>query len=271
MDKANLQNKKINQGIDELQATLVPLVQEMFRSGEICFTSDFYQATESGHNWILKEKIPGNFLVESYEKNPERYFQISQKIAQDYQKVIRRYFEKYEQSTEDLLESGKRKLFGNFFKWSGLIVEAGLLQHEEVLILAEEFEKLIAKKGADFFGYTHGNVIGDHVFVANQNEQETFYLLGMRFTPSPVPDCYDFLRSLDWIFLKSFSDEKNFQAIVGNLKKCSAEFGQAEISLIFALRAIGILGWDMLQRGDWGVGDKDEKIKYLLKFIRREW
>lgn len=134
--------------------------------------------------------------------------------------------------------------------------------------LKEDFENLIAKKRDDTFGLVHGNVIGDHIFIT---ENKTPYLLGMRIVPKIGKGYYDFLRSLDWIFLKSESNEKNFDFVISQMKEKTSDFDWEEVRLVFALRCLGVLGWDVVNRGDYGEGDKSEKMKFLLKFIRRNY
>lgn len=55
------------------------------------------------------------------------------------------------------------------------------------------------------------------------------------------------------------------------MKKYLGQHNWEEVKLVFALRCIGILGWDMLHRGDFGKGDVEKKKEVLLKFIRREY
>jgi hypothetical protein len=110
------------------------------------------------------------------------------------------------------LEAGKAWVFGSLLKWSGSLVESGDLHHREVVGLTEEFEKVIERKREDFFGFFHGNVIGDHLLL---DAFRTPYLFGMRIVLRPGNGYYDFLRALDWLILKTPTHEKTFDDVVG--------------------------------------------------------
>lgn len=263
-----LSESRIELDIEKFQDKLVPLVQEMFSNDEICFTSDFYKPSEDGNNWLLKNDLSGNFIVDFYKEDPNWYVETSKKIADDYQKVVEKYFSVYGENIGNLFEEGEDNLFETLSKWSAPLVESELISLNDVNILKSEFEELVSKKKENLFGYVHGNIIGDHIYV---DENKTLYLLGMRITSRAGKGYYDFLRSLDWIFLKSESDENNFNFIIDQMKQNTKDFDWEEVRLIFALRCVGILGWDMIHRGDYGAGDKNEKIKYLLRFINREY
>lgn len=268
----SIKREEANEEIMELQPVLVPLIHGMRREirpeGRICFTTDYAKSSPDGNSWILKKAVPGRDLKNYFDSNPEWVVETSKKIVDDYQKVIARYFEQNPTERGNLLEDGRKWLFGNLLKWSGPIVEEGLISHLEIRELLDDFESLVRGKGEDLFGYAHGNVIGDHIYVG---ENKTLYLLGMRIVPRPGKGYYDFLRALDWLFLKMPNEEENFKRIVGWMKKYIAEYNWEEVQFVFALRCVGILGWDMLHRGDFGEGNIQKKKEFLLRFIRREY
>lgn len=262
-----IRQKRVNEEIDELQNDLILLVKRMHRGKKICFTSVPYRGVPGGNHWRPAEDIKGDYVFESLGHDSDGVVKISKKISTDYQKVALEYVTSSERN-DNLLEDGKSWLFGVLLKWSGSIVEKGLMSHKEVVKLTEAFEEVIQKRGEDFFGYVHGNIIGDHIYVG---ENKTLYLLGMRVISRPGRGYYDFLRALDWIILKTDSKKINFDRILSWMKKHLSEYDWEEVKLVFALRCIGILGWDMLYREDYGKGDFETKKDLLLKFIRRDY
>ncbi len=260
-NKQNEDNKKIL----ELQKDLVPLIQEMYKNGEICFSSMFSMASEDGNFWKPAENMPGKFLYTFFEERPDWVVEMNKKISDDYQKVIEKFLgEKFE---KDLLAEGKDWIFEKLELWIRPIIDAGLIKAEEIEKIKDDFREIISRKSEEFFGQFHGNVIGDHIFIG---EDTTPYLLGMRIVPRPGRGYYDFLRSLDWMLLKA-DKENNFDRTAGWMQKYLGDYDWEEIKLVFALRCVGIMGWDALHRGDHGVGDFEQKKEMLLKFIRREY
>lgn len=265
--KKIIRQKQANQNIIQLQNDLIPLVKRLWENKEICFTSVPYEEVAGGNYWQPVEEIKGEYLFKYLDINLDWVVKISKKIADDYQKVALEYLHSSRQD-DNLLGDGRNWLFNSLSKWSGAIVEKGWMNHREIADLAEAFEEVIRKRGEDFFGYAHGNIIGDHIYVG---EDKILYLFGMRVVPRPSRGYYDFLRALDWILLKTDSNEINFTRIVDWMKRYLSKYEWEEIKLVFALRCIGILGWDMLHRGDYGRGDFETKKKLLLKFIKREY
>ncbi len=158
--------KKIaNVEIDEVQKELVPIVDRLFRDGKISFRSGFYHGANSRDTWELNDCVKGKYLFETF---PEKFYQtmaMSYNIVNQYQEVVKEYLlTKKVLSEKDFIFNGQKWLFGKLLLWSGPIVEAGLMSHKEIINLANDFQKTIAVRGADFFGYAHGNIIGDHIF-----------------------------------------------------------------------------------------------------------
>lgn len=263
--ESNRRQKMANEKIIAMQKYLIPLINSMHAKDEICFKAILAKENESRDYWVPIDEIKGRYLYTYFEENSEWVVMISKKIADDYQKIILEYQRQNPEEFKNTLENGKKWLFGKLFMWGGSIVEEGLLDHSEVEKLAKEFQNIINKRGEDFFGYAHGNVIGDHIYVS---EEKNLYLLGMRILPRPGRGYYDFLRALDWLILKTGAD---FEKIIGWMKQYVTSQDWEEVKLVFALRCIGILGWDMLQRGDFGVGDSKKTREILLKFIRRDY
>ena len=264
----NFRVNKTNQKIMEFQKKLVPLIRKMNENVEISFSSVLHDSTEGGYNWRPAKEIKGEFLEKSFPADPERAIEISKKIADDYQKVIYRYLQTNDAELEGEREKARDWLFGNLLKWSGPIVEEGIIEHNDVEKIVKGFEKALEREGDAFFGYCHGNIIGDHVFL---DENKNPYLFGLKIVVRPGDGYYDFLRTVDWFLLKSDNEKIDFDKITGWMKKHLSEENWEDVKLVFALRCIGILGWDMLHRGDFGTGRSDVKINLLKKFILRDY
>ncbi len=264
----NMRQKKADETIVSLQKELIPLVSEMRKNKEICFTTVQATGAPSGDYWIPIKNIKGDYIYKTFDANHDWVIETSKSVADDYQKVIAEYFRRNPDKVGNLLEDGKNWLFGKLLMWSGSIVEEGLMSHQEISELTKAFENAVRKKSKSFFGYFHGNVIGNHIYVG---EDKTLYLLGMRIVPRPGKGYYDFLRALDWLLLKTDSQKIDFNRIVGWMKQYLKQYDWEEVKLVFTLRCIGILGWDILHRGDFVKGNVEVKKKLLMKLIRRDY
>lgn len=264
----NIRQKKFNEQAIALQGELIPIVSEMLENGKICFSSTPVAGDSEGNYWKPISDIKGDYIYKSFNEKPEWVIETSKKIADDYQKVISEYFKRNPEESIDIFGTGKEHLFGKLLMWGGSIVEEGLMNHQKIVEIAKAFKNAIERKGENFFDYAHGNVIGDHIFIG---EDKILYLLGMRIVSRPGKGYYDFLRSLDWLLLKTDNEIIDFDRTVGWMKQYLQQYDWEEVKLVFSLRCMGILGWDMLHRGDFGKGDFEKKKNLLLKFIRREY
>lgn len=219
-----------------------------------------------GEGWILLEEIEGQLLNDFYWEKPDWCVNMSKKIADDYQLVIRET--RKIQNLGDLLKDGQEWLFSRLNLWSKPIVDAGLIDFSLVQQLKKEFEDVISRKGEDFFSWVHGNIIGDHLIVSG----EDIYLLDLNAVPRAGRGYHDFLRALDFMFLKSENEEKVFASIPKWMKQYLSGLDEEEVKLVFAFRNIGILGWDILKhKAEEGKGNIERKKQLALKFIRREY
>lgn len=247
--------------IEPFQGRLMKIAEEM--EADLCFKVP--AIAKQGAGWILMEEIKGKFLNDFYVENPDWYSEVSKKVSDDYQKVVAKFLEK--ETPGNLLEDGKKWLFSMLCSWGGPIIEEGLMDFQTIKNLGEKFEAVVSDKGEDFFGWFHGNIIGDHLIIKN----EDVYLLDLHIASRPGKGYYDFLRALDWILLKTDNAETDLNRIVGWMKQYLEQYDREEVKLVIALRCIGILGWDMLHQGDLGKGDAEIKKKLLMKFIGREF
>lgn len=264
--RKNMQDSEIH----DLQLKLVSLARELYGIGEISFTSAEYIGAPDGNSWIPKEGRGWQALIECFADDPEFFVRISREISQGYQIVVSRYGLEYPDFSHDIFAEGRQWVFGSLLKWSGPIVEKGLLEYRDIAKIARDFERVMKESGYGFFEFAHGNVIGDHVYLS---ANKLPHLFGLRIVVRSGRGYYDFLRALDWLILKTDNEIADFHKIVSWMKQYLdlERFDWEEVKLVFALRCIGILGWDMLHRGDRGVGDTKKKIEILLRLIRREY
>lgn len=220
---------------------------------------------KQGEGWLLLERVSGKFLNDFYEDMPDWCVDISKKIADDYQLVIHEL--QKTQNLGDLLAEGQKWLLSRLNLWSKPIVDAGLIKFSLIQQFEKEFEDAISRKGEEFFTWAHGNIIGDHLIVSG----EDIYLLDLNVVPRGGKGYHDFLRALDFMFLKSEDEEKIFASIPKWMKQYLSEFDEEEMKLVFAFRNIGILGWDILhEKVEYTKGNLERKKQLALKFIKRE-
>jgi tRNA A-37 threonylcarbamoyl transferase component Bud32 len=218
---------------------------------------------KQGDGWILMEEIEGKFLNEFYNEKPDWCVEASKKIADSYQLVIQEI--QKTQFIGNLLEDGRQWLFSRLDAWSKPIVDAGLIEFSYIEKIKKELESIIAQKGEDFFGWVHGNIIGDHVIISGDD----IYLIDLAAVPRIGRGYYDFLRALDFMFLKTENEAQMFELISEWTKQYLAEFDEGEVKLVFAFRSIGILGWDILHENvEYAAGNLETKKRLALKFMK---
>ncbi len=230
--------------------------------GQLCFKVP--AVVKQGDGWILMEEIEGKFLNDFYEERPEWCADICKKIADDYKLVIQEI--QKEKSFKGLLNEGQEWFFSKLDLWSKPIVDAGLVNLLEVQEIKKECEAIISKKEENFFGWVHGNIIGDHVIISEKD----MYLLDLNAVPRIGGEYYDFLRALDFMFLKTKDEKKIFALILELIKRDLSEFNEDEVRLVFAFRSIGMLGWDIIHNKD-ECGNIEAKKQLALRFIKREY
>src|SRR3972149_36565 len=144
----------------------------------------------------ILEEIEGKLLNDFYGEKPEWYVEVSKKIADDYQLVIQEVQKTL--ALGDLLSEGKEWFSSRLETWGWPIFDAGLIDTAVLEKTQKDFDEVTAKNGEDFFGWFHGNIIGDHIIVSGEN----LYLLDLDAVPRPGRGYYDFLRALDFMLLK---------------------------------------------------------------------
>ncbi len=249
-------------GIEKHQKELFGIAKSM--ENELYFSVP--EVVGDGEGWLLMEDvgIDKKYLLDMYDNNPKEAIEIARKISDDYQKVVREFLKR--KAHYNILENGRKWLFSRLLLWSSPLVEAQKISFDEVKSIGDEFEEVINKKGEDFFGWFHGNIMGDHIIISDKGRP---YLLDLHIAPRAGRGYHDFLRSLDFMFLKSEKFEELFPVIVEEIESLSERY-EYEVKLVFAFRNIGILGWDVLKNGD-SKGFDPKKQELMLKFIKREY
>lgn len=258
-----------NGGIDLFQPKLLKMAKRM--EGELCFRVP--DVIEEGNGWYLMHKIKGLSLNDLIEKNPQEYVDKTFQLSGSYQELVRKMHRNFIESGESkklfAAGSGYDWAMSRILLWGMPIVKAGLLPFSEIQKIQKDFKEKFWKGGA-ISQLCHGNIIGDHVILSDDGP----YLLDLSMNPRPsFGVVYDFLRSLDFMVLKADKNQSEIiKDIPGWISKYLAGFDEEEVNLVFALRCLGALGWDMLQGEgkDYIIGDREEKTKFFLKMIRRE-
>lgn len=248
--------------IDPFQIRLFELAKEM--ESQLCFKVP--AILKSGDDWFLMEYIEGAPLNDFYVGKPDWCVRVSKEIVDSYQLLIAEMLRR--QPIGNLLDDGKKWLFSRLGLWSKPIVDAGLIDFSLVQELEREFRGVIAQKDETLFGWSHGNIIGDHILVSGND----LYLFDLNIVPRAGRGYHDFLRALDFMFLKSSNEQEIFESIPRWVRQYLSEFDENEVRLIFAFRFVGILGWDILHnRVEYVKGNLEKKKGFALRFIRREW
>ncbi|MEA1925755.1 MAG: hypothetical protein U9M90_00715 [Patescibacteria group bacterium] len=249
-------------GIEPFQVQLLKTAKLI--ESQLCFKVP--TIIKQGEDWILLEDIQGQSLNELIDRKPQWCAEVSKKITDDYQKVTAKILET--ENPGNLFEDGKRWIFSRLLLWGGSIINAGLMEYQEIKDIADEFERIIKQKGEDLFGWFHGNIIGDHVIVSGDD----IYLLDLHIVPRAGKNYYDFLRALDFMFLKSSKEEEMFNLIPQWVQKYLPQEDHEEVKLVLASRFIGILGWDILfHKVEYTEGSLEKKKELAMKFIKKEY
>lgn len=251
--------------IESFQVKLLKKAKEL--EGDLCFKVPDIE--KEGEDWLLLEKIDGCLLNEYYKNDSDGCAKISNDIAYDYQKLILAVNQNNELG--DVLLDGEQWLYSRLNIWSKPIVEADMIDISLVKRLKDDFAKNIKKKGANFFGWAHGNITGDHVMKTSTGDA---YLFDLDVVARVGKGYYDFLRALDFMFFKAENEQEIYEKIPRWMEKYLGDFSQEEVRLIFAFRNIGILGWDFLHNKS-VEQEKNinnyKKINMLLNFIDRTY
>ncbi len=247
--------------IDRFQVELSRLAKEL--ENNLCFKVPEIWA--KGPNWFLMREIKGKDLNNFYEEKVDWVLELSRDISESYKLLSEQFCLKNQ--LEISLPQAEKRLYGAINHWSKPILDAGLIEFREIQRIKNDFEEVIKHKGVDFFSWVHGNIIGDHILIANNKP----YLLDLAISNWPGVGYYDFLRALDFYFLRAENADLAYHKILERLDRLCDRFGE-EIKLVFALRMIGVLGHDMIRNKiSYLGGDFERKRDLALAFISRQY
>lgn len=248
--------------IDKYQLELLQLAKKIehrlfFRVPEII---------DYGEGYILMEEISGEFLNTFYEKDIEYCVRVSRQIADSYQVLIDEVQKQKNTDIVAIRQEAEEWFLSRLNMWSKLIIDAGMIEFSLVKDLIEQFDYYSNRP--NFFGWVHGNIIGDHIILSDGK----IYLLDLCAKSMLGGEYYDFLRAIDFMLLKSSQHKEVFRQIPHWINTYLSEFDQYEVRFVLAFRAIGLLGWDILQHNvEYTNGDLEEKKSILLQIIKGEY
>lgn len=234
-----------------LQQQLFELAQTM--SGQFSFIPESSKPFLSG-------EIKGEALSSFCAKKLDWCVEVSKEAADDYQRLIKKAQEN-NLISDNLPDLARQGIFLQLILWSKPIIDAGLIDFSLIQKLKDDFECWF-EKNDNCLGWFHGNIVDD--LIVSKND---IYLFNFSLVPRMGKNYYDFLRSLNSIFLK-FLQEKRVIPIERWIKKYLSHIPQKEIKLVMALEALKMLGQNILYHS---VEDNLKEQKIILRFVKREW
>ena len=73
------------------------------------------------------------------------------------------------------------------------------------------------------------------------------------------------------MILTSQNEEELRYKIPELIEKYLGTYPQEEVRIVFAIRSMGLLGWDILNSSDSINGSRYDKIMAAVQFIKRKW
>jgi len=219
---------------------------------------------KKGKDFYLAEFIEGDHLNSIIDSDPQKYIDIVHNISQDYQNLTDKFI--LTENLTDVIDEGKKWKEDKLNEWTKPIIEAGLTTEEKITELKSRFKKLKEKAESEFFGFSHGNIIGDHIILSGDD----IYLLDMHIAYRAGKGYLDFLRALDFMFLRAQDADAAYQLIVKTIDEQLSSIPTEHLRLALAFRAIGLLGCDIIKNNSPAcLGDKEKKKQYLADFINK--
>jgi hypothetical protein len=246
--------------IDPFQLELFLLAKKMEDKLSFKVPAIFF----SGDGYIVMEEIRGQFLNNFYENDIEWCVSLSKTVADSYQVLIDEFIKS--NSLGDLQKVAEKWFLSRLNMWSKPIIEQGLISFQFTQDLADQFQYYSNRE--NFFSWVHGNTIGDHIIISDNQ----VYLIDLSAEPRAGGQYYDFLRSIDFMILKSSKHNLIFTNLPRWINQYLSEFNEEEIKFILTFRAIGALGWDILHhKVEYTNGNIEEKKARLLNIIKGEY
>lgn len=253
-------------GIEPLQVELFETAKRI--ESELSFRVP--SVARHDHGWVLFEEIEGKMLNDFFTVDTDWCISVCKRITDGYQLIIREMQKNNKLPSTPVLGEGKEWVYSRLNLWSKPLLDAGLIDFSFVQNLCTEFGKIIESRGDNFFGFAHGNIIGDHIVVTKKKE---IYLLDLTAELKPGWQYYDFLRALDFLLVKTPYPQTVFESIPGWLRTHLNRFDYAEVRLVFALRNLGILGWDILHHKMTDIvhGRLEDRKRVILRLITGQY
>lgn len=193
--------------------------------------------------YLLLEYVEGQELKTLYATDLPKALAISRAICDDYQELIRTGQAAGTLPQHVDIGYASRWLGRVFQSWIERIIQKDLLTTQEALALFNELFQLAIKNPQQFFGFTHGNIHGEHVIL---DHQERPHLLDLTIEPRPGAAIYDRLRVLDFILLEHPKPEEARPVIIEELREIKKQYNPDIVEAVWSLRCIGLLGADIL-------------------------
>jgi len=214
-------------------------------------------SAEQKATWVLMEDVQGKKEADLIDTDPQFCIDKNWEIAQAYQTVIARYSQQEPLAVD--AAASFAWLFDRLEKWSAKIIEAQLITAADVARIKAIWDKLIAENGNRLIATVHGNIHGDHVIFPEQGP--SVILDPVIWVRPGRSEYYDWLRSLDWMILKSRQPEAMMNLVIKNIRQRLNHIPEEELRAFIALRAIGCLGADILGNMDIPPSERENERK----------
>jgi hypothetical protein len=170
----------------------------------------------------------------------------------------------------DLCQFGKEWVVGKTMnvakKWSEPIREHKYITEEEQQKFITALTQIVESGGEDFFGWFHGNIIGDHVIVRDDQKP---CVLDAAIIPRPGRNCYELLRSVDFLFLTTSDPQSVIDKIPGWKERYFSHVSEKEWNVTLTLRFVGMLVMDIITlHSQWAEDAKEKKIQLAQQLLK---
>lgn len=155
--------------------------------------------------------------------------------AQDYQRVLAAYGPTLAVTPEEAVKEMTRFLVA-IASWEAKLLRANPASAKAIKTIITDLIKLYYKYGADFIGYAHGDIHGEHVLY-QAGEKPT--LLDLNAQVRPGRGCYDEIRALDSTAAHSFSPTALHILIAERIRELETRFDPQLVRGVMGARLLG--------------------------------
>jgi hypothetical protein len=223
---------------------------------ELCFRVP--ELVDFDEEMLLSAYVDLPLLSTHYDDRADWCMRLSMDIARDYQQVLGAH------DFGDPAVEGAKWMREKLAEWYRSLLEAGMGSEAERDALAAN---LLAAEAAGTLGYgwTHGNIIGEHVRTDLQGKP---YL----FEPDAKPrygQVWERLRAIDFYLLEAHDPALAAANALRWIEAFIPATQRQAAYIVFGLRCLGIC-WDLLKQGTRpSMPRREEKIAMLRSFISR--